>query len=146
MTKMLDVSPPPTFNRDCDRDDIREIWNFWNSHATLDEMMEFRKFLIDRGAATGPGNWPSQQASEQARDTSVACPFCGSGLLIECLGDSVIEAFVKCQKCDARGPTARPMSVNEVPFARARELWNKRILPNKLYFVGCHLPEDIKRT
>lgn len=46
------VAPPPQFNRDADREDLREIWNFWNTRATLSDMMDFRALLLNLGAAS----------------------------------------------------------------------------------------------
>lgn len=42
-------TPPPTFRRDGAPEDFRAIWNHLNGVLTLDDLMQFRELLEERG-------------------------------------------------------------------------------------------------
>lgn len=43
---------PPVFNRDCDREDLRVIWNWVNCNVTLDQLAMFKHLLVKMDCAT----------------------------------------------------------------------------------------------
>lgn len=61
-------------------------------------------------------------ANELVRPHLEMCPFCGSGALIERIGNGFLNHWVQCDECGAHGPARRNAE-------QARASWNERKAP-----------------